>query len=54
MRREITDITLVFEGAGITGRRGNLIASSINYVLNVVFTIPAIVYIGAFLNVLTR
>ncbi|KAG8991138.1 hypothetical protein FRB93_002918 [Tulasnella sp. JGI-2019a] len=38
-------ITIVFEGAGLTGRRGNLIASSVQYVLNVVMTIPAIIYI---------
>jgi len=38
-------VVYVFEGAGITGRRANLIASSINYVLNVVATIPAIIYI---------
>ncbi|KZW04136.1 general substrate transporter [Exidia glandulosa HHB12029] len=38
-------VVYVFEGAGITGRRGNLIASSVNYVLNVALTIPAIIYI---------
>lgn len=38
-------VTYVFAGAGITGRRGNLIASSINYVLNVALTVPAIIYI---------
>ncbi|KAI5122871.1 hypothetical protein M0805_003323 [Coniferiporia weirii] len=38
-------IIYVFQGAGLTGRRGNLIADSVQYVLNVVFTIPAIVYI---------
>lgn len=38
-------ITYVFRGAGLTGTRGNLIASSVQYVLNVVFTIPAIIYI---------
>ncbi|KAG8832377.1 hypothetical protein FRC17_001424 [Serendipita sp. 399] len=38
-------ITYVFIGAGLTGRRGNLIASSVQYVLNVVATIPAIIYI---------
>jgi Sugar (and other) transporter len=38
-------ITYVFQGAGLSGRRGNLIASAVQYVLNVVFTIPAIVYI---------
>lgn len=31
-------IIYVFEGAGLTGRRGNLIADSIQYVLNVVLT----------------
>lgn len=38
-------IVYVFEGAGLTGRRGNLIASSVQYVLNVAFTVPAIIYI---------
>lgn len=38
-------ITYVFMGAGLTGRRGNLIASSVQYVLNVLFTVPAIIYI---------
>ncbi|KAH9950699.1 general substrate transporter [Amylocystis lapponica] len=38
-------IIYVFQGAGLTGRRGNLIADSVQYVLNVVLTIPAIVYI---------
>jgi Sugar (and other) transporter len=38
-------IIYVFRGAGLTGTRGNLIADSVQYVLNVVFTIPAIVYI---------
>lgn len=38
-------ITYVFQGAGLTGRRGNLIASAVQYVLNMVFTIPAIIYI---------
>ena len=38
-------ITYVFQGAGLTGRRGNLIASSVQYVLNVAFTVPAIIYI---------
>ena len=38
-------ITYVFQGAGLSGRRGNLIASSVQYVLNVVFTVPAIIYI---------
>lgn len=31
-------IVYVFQGAGLTGRRGNLIADSVQYVLNVVFT----------------
>lgn len=38
-------IIYVFQGAGLTGRRGNLIADSIQYVLNVALTVPAIVYI---------
>ncbi|KAA1477372.1 general substrate transporter [Dentipellis sp. KUC8613] len=38
-------IIYVFQGAGLTGRRGNLIADSVQYVLNVVLTIPAILYI---------
>jgi sugar porter (SP) family MFS transporter len=38
-------IIYVFQGAGLTGRRGNLIADSVQYVLNVVATIPAIIYI---------
>ncbi|KAF8577835.1 general substrate transporter [Ramaria rubella] len=38
-------ITYVFQGAGLSGRRGNLIASSVQYVLNVAFTVPAIIYI---------
>ncbi|THH31071.1 hypothetical protein EUX98_g3119 [Antrodiella citrinella] len=38
-------IVYVFQGAGLTGRRGNLIADSVQYVLNVVFTVPAIIYI---------
>ncbi|KAI0292625.1 general substrate transporter [Multifurca ochricompacta] len=38
-------IIYVFQGAGLTGRRGNLIADSVQYVLNVAFTIPAILYI---------
>ncbi|OJT07815.1 High-affinity glucose transporter [Trametes pubescens] len=38
-------IIYVFQGAGLTGRRGNLIADSVQYILNVLFTIPAIVYI---------
>ena len=31
-------IIYVFQGAGLTGRRGNLIADSVQYVLNVVLT----------------
>ncbi|KAL0958689.1 hypothetical protein HGRIS_014020 [Hohenbuehelia grisea] len=38
-------IIYVFQGAGLTGRRGNLIADSIQYVLNVLLTVPAIIYI---------
>ncbi|KAH7905571.1 general substrate transporter [Hygrophoropsis aurantiaca] len=38
-------IVYVFQGAGLTGRRGNLIADSVQYVLNVAFTVPAIIYI---------
>jgi sugar porter (SP) family MFS transporter len=38
-------IIYVFQGAGLTGRRGNLIADSIQYILNVALTVPAIVYI---------
>ncbi|THG95176.1 hypothetical protein EW026_g6427 [Hermanssonia centrifuga] len=38
-------IIYVFQGAGLTGRRGNLIADSVQYVLNVAFTVPAIIYI---------
>jgi len=38
-------IIYVFQSAGLTGTRGNLIADSVQYVLNVVFTVPAIMYI---------
>jgi hypothetical protein len=38
-------IIYVFQGAGLTGTRANLIADSVQYVLNVVFTVPAIIYI---------
>lgn len=38
-------IVYVFQGAGLTGRRADLIASSVQYVLNVAFTVPAIIYI---------
>ncbi|CAK5267723.1 unnamed protein product [Mycena citricolor] len=38
-------IIYVFQGAGLSGRRGNLIADAVQYVLNVVATVPAIIYI---------
>ncbi|KAH9962011.1 general substrate transporter [Lactifluus volemus] len=38
-------IIYVFQGAGLTPRRSNLVADSVQYVLNVVFTVPAILYI---------
>ncbi|KAG6862829.1 hypothetical protein C0993_001346, partial [Termitomyces sp. T159_Od127] len=38
-------IIYVFRGAGLTGTRGNLIADAVQYVLNVAFTVPAIIYI---------
>ncbi|KAM6494859.1 General substrate transporter [Amanita muscaria] len=38
-------IIYVFQGAGLTGHRANLIADSVQYVLNVVMTVPAIVLI---------
>jgi len=38
-------IIYVFQGAGLTGRRANLIADSVQYVLNVAATVPAIIYI---------
>ncbi|KAK7040396.1 high affinity glucose transporter [Paramarasmius palmivorus] len=38
-------ITYVFRGIGLVGRRAGLIAASVQYVLNVVMTIPAILYI---------
>jgi len=38
-------IIYVFRGAGLTGTRSNLIADSVQYVLNVAFTVPAIIYI---------
>jgi sugar porter (SP) family MFS transporter len=38
-------IVFIFQGAGITGQTANLQASSIQYVLNVVMTIPAILFI---------
>ncbi|KAH8826073.1 general substrate transporter [Flagelloscypha sp. PMI_526] len=38
-------VVYVFRAAGLTGSRANLIASSVNYVLNVAATVPAIIYI---------
>lgn len=38
-------IIYVFQGAGLTGKRANLIADSVQYVLNVALTVPAIIYI---------
>ncbi|KAL9710055.1 high affinity glucose transporter [Leucoagaricus gongylophorus] len=38
-------IVYVFQGAGLTGRRSNLIADAVQYVLNVALTVPAIIYI---------
>ncbi|KAF9531545.1 general substrate transporter [Crepidotus variabilis] len=38
-------IVYVFQGAGLQGMRVNLIASSVQYVLNVAMTVPAIIYI---------
>ncbi|KAG0037560.1 hypothetical protein BGZ89_008225, partial [Linnemannia elongata] len=38
-------IVFIFQGAGITGQNANLQASSIQYVLNVLMTIPAILFI---------
>ncbi|KAL8290405.1 hypothetical protein RQP46_002663 [Phenoliferia psychrophenolica] len=38
-------VVYVFQSAGITGRRGGLIASSVQWVLNVVMTVPALIYI---------
>ncbi|ESK88739.1 mfs glucose [Moniliophthora roreri MCA 2997] len=38
-------ITYVFRGIGLVSRRAGLIAASVQYVLNVVMTIPAILYI---------
>ena len=38
-------IVYVFQGAGLTGNRSNLIADSVQYVLNMLMTIPAIMYI---------
>lgn len=41
----VSSVVYVFQSAGITGRRGELISSSVQYVLNVVMTVPAIIYI---------
>ncbi|THU83050.1 general substrate transporter [Dendrothele bispora CBS 962.96] len=38
-------IVYVFRGTGLTGTRSNLIAASVQYVLNVAATVPAIIYI---------
>ncbi|KAJ3733246.1 hypothetical protein DFJ43DRAFT_1153612 [Lentinula guzmanii] len=38
-------IVYVFEGSGLTGTRVSLIAATVQYVLNVVATIPAIIFI---------
>ncbi|KAF9586650.1 hypothetical protein BGW38_000024 [Lunasporangiospora selenospora] len=38
-------IVYIFQGAGLTGQNVNLQASSIQYVLNVVMTVPAILFI---------
>ncbi|GAA5903155.1 sugar porter family MFS transporter [Sporobolomyces salmoneus] len=38
-------VIYVFQSAGITGREGELIASSVQYALGVAFTIPAVIYI---------
>jgi len=38
-------ILYVFRGAGVTGTRAQLIASTIQYILNVAMTVPAIIYI---------
>jgi sugar porter (SP) family MFS transporter len=38
-------IIYVFRAAGVVGTRANLIASSVQYVLNVAMTVPAIIYI---------
>ena len=40
-------IIYVFQGAGLTGTRGNLIADCVQYVLNLVLTIPAIMKIDS-------
>ncbi|KAI0248196.1 general substrate transporter [Lactifluus subvellereus] len=38
-------VIYVFQGAGLAPRRSNLEADAVQYVLNVVFTVPAILYI---------
>ncbi|KAG7094843.1 hypothetical protein E1B28_005652 [Marasmius oreades] len=38
-------ITYVFRGIGLVGRKAGLIAASVQYVLNVAMTVPAIIYI---------
>ncbi|KAF8310974.1 glucose transporter [Clavulina sp. PMI_390] len=38
-------IVYVFESSGVTGRHATLVASSIQYALNVAMTVPAIIYI---------
>ncbi|KAH8554228.1 general substrate transporter [Umbelopsis sp. PMI_123] len=38
-------ITYVFQGAGLTGTTANLTASLVQYILNVLLTIPAILYL---------
>ncbi|GAA6008455.1 hypothetical protein JCM11491_004485 [Sporobolomyces phaffii] len=38
-------VIYVFQSAGISGREGELIASSVQYALGVAFTIPAVIYI---------
>uniref|UniRef100_A0A0W0F4T1 Major facilitator superfamily (MFS) profile domain-containing protein n=1 Tax=Moniliophthora roreri TaxID=221103 RepID=A0A0W0F4T1_MONRR len=38
-------ITYVFRGTGLVGRKAGLIAASVQYVLNVALTVPAIIYI---------
>jgi MFS family permease len=43
--RWLVNYRYVFAGAGLSGTRGNLIASSVQYVLNVAATVPAIIFI---------
>ncbi|KAI5117679.1 hypothetical protein M0805_008458 [Coniferiporia weirii] len=40
-------VVYVFQGAGLTGRRGNLVADSVDYVLNVVFTSTLLLFSSA-------